>query len=808
MRALVRDLRYAARSLAAQPGWTAAAVVCLAIGIGPNTAAFSVINGLLLRPLPYPDADRLVMVGLREPERLYTRPFSWTDYRELAPAVQPLAELAVRTFAPVALAVEGDSRMVQAELASANYFAVLRLRPAAGRFPTADGDRPGAPQEAVLGHALWQRRFNADPSIAGRVVRVNGREVTISGVAPVGFVGVTSIVAADLWLPATMAGTLTGVADDAAQFGTVGRLAPGASLDQLRARLDVALAARAIPGVRPSHSMVVRASGFGVPPAVRPTLIGATALLFGLIALVTGVAIANVASLTLARASDRRREIGVRVALGAGSTQIVRQMFAESLVLASAGGALGLVFAAWVMRALAALAPDAGQPEYIAFAIDVSPDWRVLLYAVAVGSIVAALFGLAPARHALRTDVVDALRGSAGAGRRPAAVRALMVIVVGQVAVSTTLLVGAGLLVRTYLNMLAIEPGIETRQLLTVSLDLDQVGIGAAEGRRVYEGILQRVSSLAPVDAAALTRDRPLRLSGRDIPVRSDAQPRGAQPHPAGAIAVTSAYFEMLGLRLVQGRWFTPADTGLPLVAVVNETMARRLWPDGLAIGRTFRAGRDGREPIQVIGIVRDVKYGSLTEGPRLVCYRPFAQDYAPQMSLLVRWRGGSAGTMQAIEDAIHAVNRDLAIVDARTLDEQVATAIAPRRQSAMFLLGVCGLGLLLSSVGLYGVIAYGVRRRARELGIRIALGATPRDVRRMVMAQGFRVTLVGLALGVAASLLLTRVLARFLYGVGRYDAATLAVACTVLAAVTLAAVYGPARWATRVDPIAALRED
>jgi len=806
---ILRDLRYGCRSLIRQPGWSIAAVICLAVGIGPNTAAFSVVNGVLLRPLPFPDSHQLVMVAIQEPDRAGTRPFAWSEYRDVVADIGPVAELAVRTFAPVALATDRESRMVEAELASANYFQLLRLTPVAGRFLRPDADRPGAPREAVISHGLWLRRFNADPAVVGRVVRVNSEPVAICGVAPPGFVGVTSIIAADLWLPASLAASLTGVDDTTPQFGAVARLGPSRSGDQLRAKLDLLVSARTPVGQRQPTTAVVKASGFGVPPAGRGAVVGASALLFGLLTLVTGVAVANVASLTLARATDRRREIGLRLALGAGTRHIVSQTMAESVLLALVGGAIGLLLAVWVTRGLAALAPDSGQPAHVMFAIDVTPDFRVFAYAVVAAIAVAGLFGLAPARSAARTDVIDALRGSSGSGRRPATVRTLMAIVIAQIAVSTTLLVGAGLLVRTYLNTLAVNPGIETRNIVAVSLDVDQLSLDASEGRRLYEELVRRVSALPGVERVGLSRERPLTYAGRDAQVwTGDSQAGSAEPRDAGAIVVTPEYFDMLGIRLVLGTAFSQANQDSRLTAVVNETMARRFWPDGSPLGRTFHVrGRDGI-PIHVIGVVKDIKYRSLTEAPRAVFYRPFAQEYSARMSLLVRWRPGAVAVVNDIERVIRETNRDLAIVDVATLEEQVRTSIAPRRQSAILLLSVCGLGLLLSSVGLYGVIAFAVRRRAREFGIRIALGAAARDVLMMVLAQGLRLMLVGLALGLAISVLLMRLIARMLYGVGTFDTATMVVAAGVLGLVTLAAVYIPARWATRVDPMVALREE
>jgi predicted permease len=806
--ALFRDLRGACRSLVRQPAWTCAAILCLAIGIGPNTAAFSIVNGLILRPLPFPDAHRLVMVAVQERERGQTRPWRWSEYREVAPALEATAELAVRTFAPVALSAGDDSRMVQSELVSANYFEVLRLTPAAGRFLRADADRPGAAGEAVISHALWRQRFGGRPSIVGEAVRVNGHPVTICGVAPPGFVGVMQLVAADLWLPASLGRTIAGASETEPQYGATARLGAETTRARFEATLDVLLARRTGPGESPLASIAIPAAGFGVPPALRGVALGASALLFGLMALVTGIAVANVASLTLARAESRRREMGVRIALGAGAWPLVRRVLAESLVLAGAGAAAGFVLAYWVLRALAALAPDSGQPDHIAYAIDVAPDLRVLAYAVVAALVVALLFGLAPARLAVRTDVVDALKGAAGAGRAPAAARGLRAIVAGQIAVSTLLLVGAGLLTRTYLNTLAVSPGIETRGVSVVSLDLGQTGIDPVEGRRVLDDILARAASLPGVERAALGQDRPLSFSGRNAAISVDDEAGGAgMKREAGSLIVTPEYFDLLGIDLVGGRGFAAADTPQPALAVVNETMARRFWPGASPLGRRFRVGAAGKS-IEVIGVVRDVTYRSLTEAPRAVFYRSWNQAYTPAMSVIVRARSGSVIDPRAVVREVRAVRSDLAPVDVSTLDQRLQAMLAPRRQSALFLFAICAAGLVLSSVGLFGVMAHSVRRRTRELGIRMALGASSRDVVRMVLTQGLRLMLTGLAIGVALSTVATRAIAGMLYGVSTHDPVSLAGAAAVLLIVTLVALYLPARWATRVAPTVALRED
>lgn len=805
-----RDARFAVRLLTSRPGWTLASILCLAIATGANTAAFSVVNALILRPLPFRNADQLVMVALKEQERADTRPFSLEEYRDLSARAGGSIVLLARTFLPLSLVADQGARMVEAEFVSANYFDTLGIAPVAGSFPPADADRPGAAPTIVIGYELWQRRFGGNPAIVGRSVRINGRPFTVSAIAPEGFVGAMRLIAADLWVPAAFYHSLARSrdADRVPMFGVMGRMAEGATQEQVRAELETLIAGlwRDRGRARAPTVIVQRATGFGVPPIARGMVIRGSALIFGLMGLLIAVAAANVAALVLARAAGRRQEIGVRLALGASRGRVACQLVTESLVLALAGGLAGGVLAVWVTRVLAARMTT--RFEYVSYAVDIQPDIRVLVYSSVAVLATAGLFGLAPVWHAARIDLVEVLKRSTSAGRRRGTSQALRGLVVGQFAVSTALLVGCGLLVRTYLNAQQVDPGIDTKNVVAASLDLNQLGLGTDGGRRLFRDVTARLSALPGVTATSLTRQTPLSATATDARIWLDEDTGVPAASAAGIEVVTADHFQLLGIAIVQGRPFRTEEPDLPLVAIVNETMARRLSPTGSPLGRRFRVGDPAGRSVDVVGVVKDVKYGSVTEAPRPVFYQPFSQAYSPSMTLLVHVRERPASMLDAIRREIQATNADLAIVDLRTLDDHREASSAFRRQVATALSIVSALGLLLSSLGLFGVVSYGVRERAREFGIRLALGARAADVRWMVLGQGLRLTVLGLAVGVALSVALTRVLRSMVFGVSVRDPLTIALVALVLAGVSLVALYLPARWATAVEPATVLRSE
>lgn len=811
MNSLAAEIRQGSRALLAQPTWTMAALLCLAIGTGANTAAFSLINGVLLRPLPFDEPEQLVMIAIQRDHDRQAGPVSLEQFREMTAATDVFQQLAIRTFLPLGLASDGGPpRMAQAEFVSGDYFQLLRLRASVGRLLTAEAGRPGAEVEAVLSERLWRTRFNRDFSVVGKTVRVNGKTVVIRGVAPAGFVGAMRIIAADIWLPASMYPSFASPetpreAEARRDFGLIGRLKPGASLARTREQLDIVLGDewRARRGVGSTPNVLMEeATGFGVPPGLRHVVIGGSALLFGLMALLVSVAVANVAGLMLARATGRQKEIALRLALGASPFRIVRQVLTESVILAGAGSCLGAVLAAGLPFLLSGLGPSL--PEHLSFAVDIGLDWQTAAYATISAIGIAMLFGLGPARQAASTSSNLALRESAGNSRTRATSRTLNAFVIGQVAISTVLLVIAILLGRTYLNTLAVDPGFDIRNTLAVSVDWSQTGSDSERGRAFLENLLTRVSSMPGVQHTALTRHPPLSPGGVNVTIIDD----GSNTFTAGTAIVSHGYFDTVRLPLLQGRNFGPTDTGSHAVAVINETMARELSPDASPLGRTFFVGSRSGRRLVVIGVTRDAKYRSLSEGPRSLFYEPLARSYPAQMTLLVRTATDPRLLIEPIRREIQAQNPDLAGITIRTLEDQFQESAAPARQRALVLAAACATGLVLSAFGLFGVISYGVRQRGRELGIRMAIGARPANIAVMVLRGALRLVGTGFALGLILAFGVTRVIAAVLFGVSTHDPVTLFIVALLLAITAIAATYLPARWAMRVDPMTSIRTE
>jgi predicted permease len=463
-----------------------------------------------------------------------------------------------------------------------------------------------------------------------------------------------------------------------------------------------------------------------------------------------------------------------------------------------------LLIASWATRLLAAR--SARLPEHLSYAIDFRPDVWVVVYALAAAALMAIALSAVPAHYAARVNLIDVLKSSGPGSGQPSTTRTLTMIVGMQIAVSTILLVGAGLLVRTYLNAEHVDPVFRSQGVATATLDLNQLG-GRIDGPRFSEELLARAAALPGVERASLARESLLGLgsAGRPVSIAGD-DPRSAARVRVESFVVSPGYFDTLGIPLLAGRDFEPADRGAALVAIVNETLARRLWPTSAAIGRALLL--ESGEQVEVIAIAKDAKQQSLVEPPRAVFYRPFAQEYSPQMTLLVRASSGAASLLAPMRAAIHALNPDLAVVDARTLDARVEDALAQRRDLALYLSTICVLGLVMSGVGLFGVVSYSVRTRSHEIGVRMALGAAVAQVRRMVLTQTLRVAAAGLAVGLCAALALSRFVARLLYGVTPFDPATLLAVAAVVLAVACAAAYLPARWATKVDPLMVLRQN
>lgn len=820
MGALWQDVRYGIRALFKNPGFTAVAVVTLAVGIGANTAMFSAINGLLLRPLPVERGERLVSVYRTDVQSRESGELSYPDYVDLRDNGDVLSGVVGHKLTHVGLGSGRDATLVWGELVTGNYFDVLGVKPVLGRGFLPEEDRtPESHPVAVIGYRLWRERFGGDPAIAGRTVKINGHEFTVVGVAPESFNGTKFGLALDIWLPIMMHDQIrTGFADDNRVFEArgdhwlevLGRLRDGVSVEQANAGL-AALGSRLATDYPDTNAGTTisaapeRDTRFGEGSRDRTNL--AAAMPMAVVGLVLLIACANVSNLLLARASDRHKEIGIRLALGAGRGRIVRQLLTESVVLAAAGGAVGALLAVWAVGLLNVFLPPIPYPV----ALNTSPDVRVLSFSLLVMLAAAVAFGLAPAFSASKLDVVSILKGSGEgiSGRGRHRLRAALVIV--QLALSFVLLIGAGLFARSLANASSADPGFEARNVLFLTVDVGLLGYGEQRQRDFYRQLVDRVEAMPGVRSATAVNIVPLGDSHSTtgpIVAEGRALERPEDRIGAGVSVTSPGYFETLGIPLLGGRNFSAEDTpdSRPVV-IVNDTLAARLWPGESAIGKRLRAGTeaDGRL-YEVVGVAKTGKYWSLDENPKRYMYFPLSQNPTPEMTVLVRTEGDPIGIAGVVRDTVHALDPNLPIYDVKSLETHFGYALWAPRMGASIATLFGGLALLLAAVGLYGVMAFLVSRQTREIGIRMALGARPRDVVRMIVAKGLVLTAIGAGIGLAVSLAVARVLSNLLFGVSPLDAVVFGGVAAVLTGVALTAAYVPARRATRVDPMEALR--
>ncbi|HEY3519195.1 MAG TPA: ABC transporter permease [Gammaproteobacteria bacterium] len=809
-----RDVRYALRQLARAPAFTAIAVLTLSIGIGANTAIFSVVNHLLLRPPAHVvEPERIVSIWTSDFSGPPYGASSYPDYEYFREQRDVMADVAAYGLVAGNLVEPDETVRLAIEEVTPNYFDLLGVRAALGRLLRANEVDEGA-AVVVLGHALWRTRFNADPGIVGRTVRINTGTFTVVGVAPEGFMGSQRIFGGvDAWVPLETLGS--GSPGRLAQRGSrglllLGRLQSGVSLDEARARYavvanqllasypeewrDVTSRGRAITILPESESRV--------PPELRGAVLGFSALLLAGFALVLLICCVNIANLLLARAAGRVRDVAIRVSLGASRARLVRQLMTESVALAALGcaGAVFVTFAA--VRLLASWRPPGD------LKLDVAIDWRVLVFALAAAIVAAAIFGLAPALNLTRLGASSALKEGAlaVAGHRRFGLRGALIA--AQVSVSLVLLVCAGLFLRSLQQAATVDPGFDADNVAIASFDLRTQGYDEARGRAFYTDLAERIAGLPDVRAVTLARGVPLSGDGG----RRRAVVAGYEPQPGEDMefnfnVVGPEYFEVMRVPLVRGRGFTAIDReGAPQVAVVNETFAARYWPGQDPLGKRLTAF-SGAEDIEIVGVARDGKYHSLTEAPLPYIYRPFLQDYE-EMTLHVRVTRHTDAFLPVLRSAVRAVDSQLPILRLASMRSATAFATLPQRIAAM-LLGACAaLALLLAAVGLYGVVAYAVSQRTREIGIRMALGAGRRAVVRMVLEGSMKVVALGLAIGLVLALAAGRAVESFLGDVSSADPIALVAGPLVLIASALVASWLPARRAARIDPMKALREE
>ena len=818
METLWRDLRQSLRGLGRSPGFTAAAVASLALGIGANTLIFTFLNALFLTPLPVAAPERLVALYSTDPQNPGFLELSYPNVRDLAQRVGAFSGTAAYRNASASLEEGGEAEVVHGEIVSGGYFDVLGLRPTRGRFflPEEDLGAEG-PAVVVLSHGLWRRRFGGDPGLVGRAIRLNGRAFTVVGVAPEEFAGLALLAEPpDLWLPAALHGAvLTGAEGKGftrrggRQVAAVARLRPGVGIESARAELEAA--ARELEREHPEANQglglaAVPLAQATIHPGERERYVRSGALLAAVVGLLLLVAGANVANLLLARALARRREIAVRLSLGAGRGRLARQLLAEGALLGLLGGAVGLALAAVGRKVLWAL-----RPPFFPDSLHPALDARVLGFTLAVALGTGLLFGLAPVLQSFRLDLASALTNQAGAmgARRAPAVGAGLrgALVAGQVALSLVVLAGAGLFLRSLAKAEGTDPGFERERLFVIPVDLGGRGYEEARAQEFYRRVVERVSAVPEVRSAAVASRFLLVPGGQRVSLEVEGrQPPGFAGLLIGVNRVGPGYLETAGIPLRAGRGFTAADRlGAVQVAVFNETLARWLWPEGSAVGKRFHFSGDP-VPTEVVGVAADARYGDLGEEPQPYVYVPVAQNYSPVMMVHVRTRGDPALAVGAVRREIQALDRSLPLLEARTIGQIRERALwAPRMGAG--LLSVFGLlAAALAGLGIYGVVSYSIGQRRREIGIRLAVGAGRPQVLGLVLGQALRPVAAGLAAGLAAALALARLAAGLLFGVTAADPAAFAAATLLLAAVALAAVYLPARRASGLDPVAALR--
>jgi predicted permease len=798
MRGSLLDFVHAWRLLLKSPGFTLLAMLCLALGIGVNTSIFSLLNFLYLRPLPVGAPDRLLVLS-----RGGNPLISYPDYRDLRDRSRWLEGMAISNPTESSLDFDGQSHAAAAEAVSLSYARVIGVRAYLGRWFEREDE-----QTAVISFRTWQRLFHGDPNILGKRVRSETQWYTIVGVAPREFAGIYLPLNMDLWVPfQTWArqypDRVAGLEDRTRpQVFVFGRLKPGIEMSQATAELN-AIAVQ-MQTERPRNEAkpmpLVAERVRGVPNVQsRKAAVPLSIVLMAVVGMVLLIACVNVGNLLLARGAAREREISTRIALGAGRARIVRQLLTESLLLAAGGGLLGFVLGAWSSRWFETILPTTAFGESLR--LDLAPDLRVAIFSAALALLTTLLFGLTPAWRASRTDVIRRLKGDASSAR----FRLRSISLTGQVSVSLVLLLTAGLFLRVLLAFQTSDPGFAVNNRLYVTAYVSAPEFTPETGRRFYAQTLERLRSLPGVKSAAITDLLPL------TPIRPGcASEFGTDIIPATTSAIGSGYLQTMRIPLLAGRDFSTGDRpDGPPVAIVNEALARRLWPGHSPIGKHVLLGCHGASSFEVVGVARDTRFVSLGELPQPHVYRPFSQNYGGLETIVVEITSNAGAMLETVRKAIaplSAGNAGVRIYGVAALSEWVSRSYWQVRWEASMLGAFGCLALLLAAVGLYGVVAYHVTLRTREIGIRMAVGARPADVLRLILRQGLSCALVGVGIGLLASMGLARVIGRLLYGVSPTDLPTYAAVSVLWLSVALTACYLPARRAARVDPTVTLR--
>ena len=807
---LLQDIRYGLRMIVKAPGFTVLAMLALALGVCANTTIFSFINGLILRPL----------TGIKDPEQVvavYTSDYSsglygstsypdYIDFRNQAGAFESLAAYDQTVLNATG---ETEAERVRGVVVTGNYFDVLGVRAQLGRTLQTSDEQTASEQPVVISDGLWRRRFNANLSVVGQTLRLNGKPYTIIGVTGPEFRGLRLGPRPEFWLPMTAASDYAASGRGDRGLELTGRLKPGVTPAQAQAQLTTIAArlAQAYPETNlgtlerpndPRPITVVRESR--VEPTAQVGIWRVSMLLFAVVGLVLLIACANVANLLLARASVRRREIAVRLALGASRGRLIRQLLTESLLLAMLGSVLGLILTQWTARMLPGFlsANDAN-------GLDLSLDWRVLVFTLGVTILTSVLFGLTPSLQATRLNLLSSLKDEAD-GRRLRRIGLRDVLVISQLALSLVLLIGAALFVRSLRHAISFDPGFRVQNLLVASMETRGASLNKQQGQSFYQQTVERVGSLPGVQSVSLSRFAPLGGGGQRRGTQFEGyQPQQNEDTETNTNVIDLNFFNTMGIPIVAGRDFNAQDReGSPHVVIVNEEVARRYY-GGNAIGKRLKMGSDAPFS-EIVGVARTAKYRNLREQPLPFIYIPLGQEYQPGMTLMVRTAGAPAALVGPLRSELRALNKDVSVFSVQMMEERIGAQLAADRMIAV-LLSIFGAGgLLLAAIGIYGVMGYSVARRTHEIGIRIALGADRRDILKLIVGQGLVLILIGAGLGLVLALALTRVVKSLLFDISATDPLTFAAVVLVLVVVALVASYLPARRATKVDPLVALR--
>jgi len=815
MDALLQDLRYAIRRLVRSPGFTFVAALSLALGIGANTAIFSVVNGIMLKEIPVEDASSLVEIYFSEGDGYAYASSSYPDYLSIRDGLPEVFEGVLAWNLAIARMDRGDeNEVVLGETVTGNYFSLLGVNPALGRgFLPEEDATPGTHAVIVLSHGYWERALGADPAVVGSSVRINGRPYSVVGIAPKGFNGMMRGLVPDFWVPMMMVDEIMDSTGRLERRGSrnlflKGRLNAGVTVEQAGAAMAVlgSNLGEEFPDTNRDRSFsVLPTEDVAIHPFVDRMLLPVAGLLLSVVGLVLLIACVNLASFLLARAADRRKEIALRLALGARRWNLVRQLLTETVLLSLLGAGGGVLLAYWTLDLLLSFKP----PLPIPVNLDIGIDGTVLAFTALVAVVAGIAFGLVPALQATNPDVAPTLKdeGATTQSRKRLNLRNALVVI--QVAVSLVLLVGAGLFVRSLQKAQSIDPGFITEEAVLLWPNLRLSGYSDDEGRQLQLELEERLAAIPGVTAVGLVSRLPL---GAEVAL-TGVNIEGVQPPPGqdyidvDNTTVTAGYFQAMGVTILRGQNFGPEDgIDSPHTLIVSEAAAERFWPGQNAIGKSVRFGE--ADLATVIGVAADTKVRTLGEAPRAFIYESATRSYNESLTFLVKGDRPSSELLPDVRRAAMEIDPSMVIMENKTMEEHLALLLFAPRAAALLLSVFGALALILAGVGLYGLVSYSVSRRTREVGIRISLGADSGRVARMVMGGGMKLVLVGCAIGMALSASVTWLLSGYLYGIGALDMITFFGIPLLLSAVALAAAWVPARRASLVNPVEALRSD